>query len=85
MAMPVAATRAARAARRLAPLALEAYRRWDNLSPEEKERYRQRAREYADRGRHAIDQARARRGGRGTGGGTAARRDPPGGAGGPVS
>lgn len=40
--------RAYRAARRLAPLALEAYRRWDRLSDEEKERYRRRAKQYAN-------------------------------------
>jgi hypothetical protein len=73
MAVPVVAARAARAARRLAPFALEAYRRWDKLSPEEKERYRQRAREYAERGRAAIESARARRGGRGGGGPPAGR------------
>jgi hypothetical protein len=28
---------------------LEAYRRWDNLSPQEKERYKQQARTYAQR------------------------------------
>ena len=33
-----------RGARRLAPLAMEAYRRWDRLTPAEKERYKERAR-----------------------------------------
>lgn len=54
--------RARRYARRLTPLAMEAYRRWQALTPEEKERYRQQARGYADRGRQAIEQARRRRG-----------------------
>lgn len=60
--------RARTAARRLTPLALEAYRRWQSLSPQEKERYRQRAREYAqrgrdyaERGRRAIESRRGRR------------------------
>ncbi|CAA9513199.1 MAG: hypothetical protein AVDCRST_MAG45-2033 [uncultured Solirubrobacterales bacterium] len=54
-----------RGARRLAPFALEAWRRWQALSPEEKERYRAMARRYADRGRGigrgAVDRARDRR------------------------
>ncbi|MEX2195460.1 MAG: hypothetical protein WD844_09255 [Thermoleophilaceae bacterium] len=54
--------RARRYARRLTPLAMETYRRWQALSPEEKERYKARARGYADRGRHVIEQqARKRR------------------------
>jgi hypothetical protein len=51
-------------ARRVTPLALEAYRRWQNLTPEQKQRYTKMAREYAGRGRHAFDQAQRRRGGR---------------------
>ena len=39
--------RAYRTARRLYPLALEAWRRWDRLSDEEKQRYLRQAREYA--------------------------------------
>lgn len=65
MAAPLAAARAVRAARRLAPLAAEAYRRWNNLSPAEKERYKQRARAVAARGqaigRDAIARAEQRR------------------------
>jgi hypothetical protein len=61
--------RRARAARRLAPLALEAWRRWQALPPEEKERYRALARRYAERGRTAgrgaLDRFGARRGGGG--------------------
>ena len=59
MAGRVAAAR--RLARRLTPFVMEAYRRWQALSPEEKERYRRQARGYADRGRNAIEQARSRR------------------------
>jgi hypothetical protein len=52
---------AARAARRAWPVALELYRRWDRLSPQEKERYRQMLRQYAERGRGALGQRRRRR------------------------
>jgi hypothetical protein len=59
--------RARRTARRLAPLALEAWRRWQALPPEEKERYRGMARRYAERGRTvgrgALDRFGRRRGG----------------------
>lgn len=59
--------RARRAVRRLAPLALEAWRRWQALPPEEKERYRAMARRYAERGRTvgrgALDRFGRRRGG----------------------
>ena len=49
---------AARLARRLYPVALGAWQRWQSLSPEEKERYRQRAREYARRGRETAERRR---------------------------
>ena len=49
-------------ARRLWPVALEAWRRWDRLPPSEKERYRRMAGDYARRGRSALDARRARRG-----------------------
>ena len=62
--------RAFRLARRLYPAALAAYRRWQSLTPEEKERYRRIARQYAERGRGAADRGleaarrvRERRGG----------------------
>jgi hypothetical protein len=45
---PYAARRAARAARRIYPLVLVAYRHWDQLSPHEKERYKRQARRYAE-------------------------------------
>jgi hypothetical protein len=35
-----------------------AWERWQALSPEEKERYKRRAREYADRGRKAAERGR---------------------------
>ena len=54
-------TRLLRTARRLSPVALEAYRRWQSMTPEEKERYRQMARNYTDRGRTAATRARERR------------------------
>jgi hypothetical protein len=47
---PVGASAAARTAKRLYPLARAAYRRWDQLSPEEKERYMRQARRYAGQG-----------------------------------
>ena len=61
MPAPLAAARAMRTARRLAPFAAEAYRRWQSLTPEQKERYRQMARQYAERGRYAMEQSQARR------------------------
>jgi hypothetical protein len=47
MATPGNARRSVRAAKRLYPLALEAYRRWSRLSPKEKERYKKAAQSYA--------------------------------------
>jgi hypothetical protein len=61
MAAPVGTSRAAKAARRLAPLALEAWRRWERLPEEEKERIRERVRAYVSRGRSTVERARARR------------------------
>ena len=63
--MPGRLAAARRLARRITPFAVEAYRRWQALSPDEKERYKRQARGYADRGRHALEQARRRRGGDG--------------------
>jgi hypothetical protein len=60
MAAPLAAARALRTARRLYPLAVAAYRRWDAMSDEEKERYKQRARHFAERGRQFGQDAYAR-------------------------
>ena len=53
MAAPLAAARAVKIARRVGPIAIEVYRRWDNLPPAEKERYKRRARQYGERGRDA--------------------------------
>ena len=53
--------RASSAGRRAWPLILMAWERWQALSPEEKERYRQRAREATAKGRDAFDRARKRR------------------------
>jgi hypothetical protein len=65
MAAPLVVARAVRTARRVAPIAAEAYRRWNALSDEEKERYKQRARTYARRGqeigREALKRAEAQR------------------------
>jgi hypothetical protein len=54
-------TRGARGVRRVWPYMLMAWERWQSLSPEEKERYKRRARDYADRGRRAFDERRGRR------------------------
>ena len=48
-------------ARKLWPYLLMAWERWQALSPDEKERYKKRAREYADRGREALERRRRRR------------------------
>ncbi len=50
-----------RAARRAWPVVLMAWERWQSLSPQEKERYKKRARDAADRGRRAVEQRRRRR------------------------
>jgi glycogen debranching enzyme len=52
---------AARSARRVWPYVLMAWERWQSLSPEEKERYKKRAREYAERGRKTLDAQRRKR------------------------
>ena len=61
----LAAARAVKLARRVAPVAVEAYRRWNALSPAEKERYKQRARAVGARGqaigRDALARAERRR------------------------
>jgi hypothetical protein len=50
--------RASRGARRAWPLLLMAWERWQKLEPEQKERYMRQAREYAQRGRKAVEQRR---------------------------
>jgi hypothetical protein len=52
--------RAVHTMRRAWPVVLTAWERWQALSPAEKERYKRRAREYAARGRRAIDRRRGR-------------------------
>ena len=52
---------AVRGARRAWPYVLMAWERWQSLSPEEKERYKKRARDYAQRGRKTLDAQRRRR------------------------
>jgi TRAP-type C4-dicarboxylate transport system substrate-binding protein len=48
-------------ARRLWPYMLMAWERWQSLPPEQKERYMRQAREYAGRGKKALDQRRKKR------------------------
>lgn len=48
--------------RRLWPVVLMAWERWQSLSDEEKERYKRQARDYAERGRKTLDDQRRRRG-----------------------
>jgi hypothetical protein len=54
-------SRAVRGARRAWPLVLMGWERWQKLSPHEKERYKRQAREYAGRGRKALEQRRRKR------------------------
>lgn len=49
---------AARLAKRGVPIAIELYRRWQQLPPETRERYLQMAREYANRAGDAYQQRR---------------------------
>jgi hypothetical protein len=55
------AARTARGARRLWPYVLMAWERWQALPPDQKERYKRQARDYAQRGRKMIDERRRRR------------------------
>jgi TRAP-type C4-dicarboxylate transport system substrate-binding protein len=61
---PRRGTKAVTSARRLWPYVLMAWERWQSLSPEQRERYKRQAREYAERGRKALDEQRRRRGSR---------------------
>jgi hypothetical protein len=54
----LAARRAARYARRAWPFLLAAYRRWERLTPEEKERYRRQARQTVERGQRMYRERR---------------------------
>jgi cytochrome c-type biogenesis protein CcmH/NrfG len=51
----------ARLARRGIPIAIEAYRRWQQLTPEQRERYLALARQYAERANRAVQARRGRR------------------------
>ncbi|MBA3260948.1 MAG: hypothetical protein H0T69_00435 [Thermoleophilaceae bacterium] len=53
--------RAVGGARRAWPLVLMAWERWQKLPPHEKERYKRQARDYAQRGRKALEQRRRKR------------------------
>lgn len=55
------AARTAHGARRLWPYVLLAWERWQALSPEQQERYRRQARDYAARGRKALEDRRTKR------------------------
>jgi hypothetical protein len=46
--------------RRVWPYVIMAWERWQALSPAEKERYKQRARQYTERGRRALESRRGR-------------------------
>ena len=52
------------AARRAWPVVLMAWERWQALSPQEKERYKRQARDYAGRGKRMLDSQRRGRPGR---------------------
>jgi hypothetical protein len=47
--------------RRLWPYVLMAWERWQQMPPEDKERYKRQARDYAERGRKVLDERRRRR------------------------
>jgi hypothetical protein len=55
--------RAARGVRKAWPFVLMAWERWQALSPEQKERYKRQAREYAERGRETLSKRRPPGGG----------------------
>ena len=55
---PGRASRAAYSARRLWPYVLMAWERWQSLPPDQRERYKRQARDYAERGRKALETQR---------------------------
>jgi hypothetical protein len=65
MAGPLYARRAYRYARRAWPFVLAAYRRWERMTPEEKERYKRTAQQTVQRGRTVYRERMPRRGGGG--------------------
>ena len=52
---------AVRGARRLWPYMLMAWEHWQNLSPEDKERYKKQARGYAERGKTLLEAQQRRK------------------------
>jgi len=58
--MPGRVALAVRGARRAAPLAIEAYRRWERMTPEERERYKAIMRRSGKRARGVYEQTRER-------------------------
>jgi hypothetical protein len=56
---------AARLAKRGVPIAIELYRRWQSLPPEQRERYLKMAREYANKAGDAYAERRGRLGPKG--------------------
>ena len=52
---------AVRSARRVWPYVLMAWERWQSLTPEEKERYKKQAREFAERGKQTLDAQKRKR------------------------
>lgn len=55
------ATSTMRNVRRMWPVVMMAWERWQSLSPEQQERYKRQAREYSERGRKALaDRRRGR-------------------------
>ena len=52
--------RATKTARRVWPYVMLAWERWQSLSPQEKERYKKHAREFADRARKVLGSRRGR-------------------------
>jgi hypothetical protein len=57
----LAAHPAVRAAKRAWPVLLEAYRRWDRLSPEQQAHWRRMAADYTRRGRETLGRDRRRK------------------------
>jgi hypothetical protein len=52
--MPGRVALVVRGAKRVTPIVVEAYRRWDRLTPAEKERYKQRVRSAATSARERV-------------------------------
>jgi hypothetical protein len=55
------ASRVAQGFKRIWPLVLMGWERWQSLPPEQRERYKRQAREYGERGRKALSERRRRR------------------------